>query len=208
MVSVNNSAIIGYSQTNMVADQTNYTSGMAGVITPRTGQSNVTNTRFYNYPTGSIAFITCSKCDQKSLFTNLGSEVFIQNLTFDQVNGNYLLMLGLKRDVLYDLDASLANYFDGNTSRTSATIVHNYNHISAWNHLYCKSPSSVDQWDNSIMCDQTITIRRIYITNAIDPYVFNAQFIKVIPISSYDFVVDPETDASLYTAVQSRFLDM
>lgn len=82
MVSVNNCAIIGQSQNNQVADQTNYTNGMAGVITPRSGQTNITNTRFYNYPSGSIAFITCAKCDDKMIFTNLGTEVFLKNLTF------------------------------------------------------------------------------------------------------------------------------
>lgn len=62
MVSVDNCAIIGMSQTNAESDTSNYTKGMAGVITPRSGQSNVTNTRFYNYPAGSIMFITCSQC--------------------------------------------------------------------------------------------------------------------------------------------------
>jgi hypothetical protein len=73
MVSVDNCTIIGRSQTNAAANTANYSSGMAGVITPRSGQSNVTNTRFYNYPAGSIAFQVCSKCDDKMLFTNLGT---------------------------------------------------------------------------------------------------------------------------------------
>ncbi len=102
---------------------------MAAVITPRTGQSNITNTRFYHYPTGSIAFVTCSFCDDLLLYTNKGSDVFLKNLTFFGVNGSYLFMVGMKRDVVYDLDGSLSASFDGAT-RTSATIVSNFAHIS------------------------------------------------------------------------------
>ncbi len=73
MPSVTNSIIIGQSQTNMASVTTNYTSGMAGAITPRSGQSNITNTRFYNYPAGSVILKTCSICDNLELFTNLGT---------------------------------------------------------------------------------------------------------------------------------------
>ncbi len=73
MPSVNNSVIIGQSQTNVASDTSNYTKGMAGAITPRSGQSNITGTRFYNYPAGSIMFKTCSFCDDLELFTNLGT---------------------------------------------------------------------------------------------------------------------------------------
>lgn len=60
-------------------------------------------------------------------------------------------------------------------------------------------------WDNTLMCNSTVTIRRIYFTNAIDPYVFNAQFMKVMHLDSYDEVVAPDTDPAAYTAIQSRF---
>lgn len=57
--------------------------------------------------------------------------MFVSKITFDNVNGNYLLMLGLKRDMIYDQDASLSNDFDGGV-RTSATIVSNYPHIETY----------------------------------------------------------------------------
>lgn len=68
-----NSVIIGVSQTNAASDPTNYSLGMAGVITPRTGASNITKVRFYNFPVGSILFIICSQCDTVLLFTNVGT---------------------------------------------------------------------------------------------------------------------------------------
>lgn len=207
MVSVDNCAIIGMSQTNAESDTSNYTDSMSGVITPRTGQSNYTNSRFYSYPAGSIMFTVCSKCTDLMLFTNLGTEVFVKNLTFDGVEGNYLQMLGLKRDVIYDLDASLSQSFS-NRNRTSATIVYGYNHIANYNQQHCTTATEADKWDSAVMCDQTVTIRRIYFTNIIDSYTFNNQLMKVKPITSYDEVVDPTVAASLYTAVRSRFSNM
>lgn len=142
MVSVNNCAIIGQSINNMESNQSNYTNGMAAVITPRSGQTNITNTRFYNYPVGSTAIVTCSMCDDIDLFTNIGTEVFIKNLTFTSVNGNYLFMINMKRDIIYSLDGSIAVPFDGNSKgRTSATIVSNYNHIANYHHSTCIASS-------------------------------------------------------------------
>lgn len=118
-------------------------------------------------------------------------------------------MLGLKRDVIYDLDASLSKYFS-NRNRTSATIVFGYNHIAKSNQIHCTAAAEVGKWDSAIMCDQNVTIRRVYFTNLIDLNTFNNQFMKVKSISSYDEVVslDPVADAGLYTAVKSRYLSM
>jgi hypothetical protein len=72
MVSINNSVFIGQSQLNFYANATNYTN-MIGVITPRTGQSNLTNVRFYNFPSQTTSIATCSKCNQNTYFTNVGN---------------------------------------------------------------------------------------------------------------------------------------
>jgi len=72
-VLVINSVIIGTSQTNMASDPTNYSLGMSSVITPRSGQTNFSNIRFYNYPTGSIVFKICDQCDNPDIFTNVGT---------------------------------------------------------------------------------------------------------------------------------------
>lgn len=202
MVSVDNSIIVGKTVTNPSVDGSNYTKGMAAVITPRTGQANITNTRFYYYPAGSIALITCSHCDDLLLYTNLGSDTFIKNLTFTGVVGKYLLMIGLKRDVIYDLDGSLSDAFDGG-DRSSATIVSNFAHIGTSNNNACLQSSTPSVWDDAYMCDQTVTIRRVFFTNLIDPYVFSTQFMKVMEISSIEEVVDPELSSDLYTAVKS-----
>jgi hypothetical protein len=83
MVSVNNSIIIGQSQTNF-GNNTNY-NGMIGVITPRTGQSNLTNARFYNFPISTTSIATCSKCNQ--YLTNVGNEIFFKKVSFGFIRG-------------------------------------------------------------------------------------------------------------------------
>jgi hypothetical protein len=44
------------------------------------------------------------------------------------VTGNYLSMRGLKREIIYNTDASFSSYFDSG-SRTSGTMVWKYNHL-------------------------------------------------------------------------------
>lgn len=61
-------------------------------------------------------------------------------------------MVGMKRDVIYDLDGSLSASFDGN-SRTSATIFSNFAHIGVYNQDVCKQSPSPSKWDTAYMCN-------------------------------------------------------
>ena len=70
---IKNSAIIGMSNTNAHSNTTNYTSGMSGAITGKSGVFNLSNIRFYNYPAGSLMFQVCRFCDDKLKYTVLGS---------------------------------------------------------------------------------------------------------------------------------------
>lgn len=36
------------------------------------------------------------------------------------------------------------------------------------------------------MCNQAVTIRRVFFTNLLDKYVFNTQFMKAVELSSID----------------------
>lgn len=102
------SAVIGKSQTNAAVVGTNYTLGMSGIMTPKTGVTNFTNIRFYNFPAGSILIQTCVLCDDPLKYTNLGTEIILKQLTLTNVVGKLLFMIGLKRDVIYDTDGSLS----------------------------------------------------------------------------------------------------
>jgi hypothetical protein len=46
---------------------------MSGAITGKTGVYNISDVRFYNYPTGSVLFRTCRFGDDKLKYTNLGT---------------------------------------------------------------------------------------------------------------------------------------
>jgi hypothetical protein len=151
---------------------------MSALITGRSGTYNFSNVRIYNYSVGSIMLQTCRYCDDIDLYTNLGTEIFIQNLTTSRVNGKFLFMIGMKRDVIYDTDGSLSKLFDGNT-RSSGSIIQAYTHIANSYQNACPAPTVASSWDNNIMCDNTVTVRRVIITNLVDSRLFHGQQMKV-----------------------------
>jgi len=150
---------------------------MSAVITGKTGTYSLNNINFYNYPAGSLLFQTCRFCDDPLKYTNLGTEVTVQKLTFTNVSGMMLNMIGLKRDVIYDLDGSFSASFDG-VSRTSGSIVHGFPHIAAFNQAECPLATTEANWDGAVMCGPAITIRRVWFTNLDDQQLFNAQNMK------------------------------
>jgi hypothetical protein len=97
-------------------------------------------------------------------------------------------MLGLQRDVIVDIDGSLSLYFF-NTSISSGTLVWGYNHIAKRHPLSCRPANSSSKWNGIIMCDPSITIRRIFITNAIGAsYYWSFYWVNmnVLPIDFID----------------------
>jgi len=103
----------------------------------------------------------------------------MEQLTFTNVTGKMLFFIGiLKRDVIYDLDGSLSQKFDG-TSRASATIVHGFPHIAATNQADCPPPTTAANWDGAVMCGPSITIRRVMFGSLQNTQLFNNQYIKI-----------------------------
>jgi hypothetical protein len=201
---IQNSFIIGKSDTNYHPDPFNYTNNMSGAITGRSGTNKFSNIRFYNYPAGSILFQTCRLCDDVLKYTNLGTEVVVDQLSFSNVNGKLLYMIGaLKRDIIYDLDGSFAAQFDG-TPRASATIVHGFPHIAAYNQNTCPSASTPGDWDDAVMCGPTETLRRVMFSNMIDWQLFNGQYLKAVQLAGINDTVDPALASGLFTSVVTR----
>lgn len=188
------------SNTNAHSNQTNYTSGMSGVITGKTGIYNLSDIRFFNYPAGSLMFQVCRFCDDPLKFTNLGTEVLMEKLTFTNVLGKMLFFIGiLKRDVIYDLDGSLSQKFDG-TTRSSGTIVQGFPHIKAYNPSTCPPPSAVGNWDGAVMCGPTVTIRRVMFGNLRNQQLFNNQYIKIAELANINDVTPVNATADLVTS--------
>jgi hypothetical protein len=176
---LNNSAVIGVSASNAHSNTTNYTSGMSAAITGRSGVTSFNDVRFYNFPAGSVLLQTCRLCDDPLKYTNLGTEVTLQKLTFSNVSGQLLFMIGLKRDVIYDLDGSLSQLFD-NATRSAATIVHGWPHIAASNPSLCPPAAAPSRWDNAVMCAPSVSVRRVFFTNLMEPQLFSAQNIQAV----------------------------
>ena len=78
------------------------------------------------------------------------------------MEGKYISMNGLKRDVIYDEDGSLAPLF--NMTTPQATLIWGYAHIAKEELDLC-NPSDLSQLSGYLLCEEQITIRRIYFTN-------------------------------------------
>lgn len=74
---MNDSVIIGKSNTNAHTDETNYTNKMSGAITGRTGVFKLTNISFFNFPLGSILLQTSRFGDDPLKYINLGTEIIV-----------------------------------------------------------------------------------------------------------------------------------
>lgn len=195
------------SKTNAHSDKTNYTNGMSGAMTGRSGVTNISNVRFYSFPTGSIMFQICVLCDDLLKYTNVGTEVLLSKLTFTDINGSYLFMIGLKRDVIYDLDGSLSMAFDG-TARTSGTIVSNWPHIAMAQQDKCPQASDTAGWDNAIMCNQLVSLRRVVFTNLAPTALFKSQYMHAYELAQITDTTPIILDPTLYTSVRSYLPDM
>lgn len=57
----------------------------------------MSNVRFYNFPAPTAVFVTCSQCNVRLSFTNIGAEYFVDRIQFTNISGNYLRMYGVKR---------------------------------------------------------------------------------------------------------------
>ena len=93
-------------------------------------------------------------------------------------------MLGLKKEVFYDLDGSATNGMFDTTTRTSATI------INGWPHMLqdpaCKSATNSTLWDSAATCDSTVTVRQVSFNNIINQQEFKSVSMKARMIATYD----------------------
>lgn len=92
-------------------------------------------------------------------------------------------MIGLKRDVIYDLDGSLSTYHNG-IAFPSGTIVSNFNHIAKYHQDNCPPAAIPLNWDNAIMCNQNIKLRRIFFHNLLPFNTFDNTAMGIIPINN------------------------
>lgn len=88
-------------------------------------------------------------------------------MSYSSVSGTYLRMLGSMKEIIYDLDGSLSPYFF-NSSLAAGTVVYGYQHIANFHTSECHfSINNSSGWNGMIMCNPSLTIRRITFTNII-----------------------------------------
>ena len=92
-------------------------------------------------------------------------------------------MLGLKRDIIYDLDGTFTSAFDG-SSRSSAAIVYSFPHLEQ--ESACLPATTASEWDSTLACDQTVTIRRVMFTNIEPDYTFKWTPLKAQVLADVD----------------------
>ena len=182
---------------------TNYSNGMSAFITGKTGRYNISNVRVFNYPAGSLVLKTCRFCDDPLKYTNLGTDVYINQLSLSNVQGSYLKMLGLQRCIVWDTDGSFSQAFDGTTRSNGGTIVHGFNHIKAFHQSTCPEATTASEWDNSIYCDHTETVRRIVVTNMQTHSRFLGQPLRVTELAAINDTTSDTISSTLYTSVHN-----
>ncbi len=92
--------------------------------------------------------------------------------------GNYIFWEKWRREIFIDLDGSLTKPIAQSlnlTSQLSGSISPYRSSLMMPNHCY----NITSKWDNSVYCDQTVTMRGILFSNAIPKIDFNAIDIKI-----------------------------
>ena len=104
------------------------------------------------------------------------------------MNGSYYNMLGVRRDVFYDMDGSATNGVFDSTTRTSATITNNWAHLLE--DAGCTTPTTIDKWGGTIACDQTVPIRQVLFNNLIKLLEFKGISIKAKLLNDISTLLD------------------
>lgn len=97
------------------------------------------------------------------MYTNFGATYFASQISYNNVNGDFYNMLGLKREVFYDMDGTLTNgVFDSNT-RTSAALTYGWPHLLQ--DTACLQADVPTSWDTGAVCGESVTVRSVMFTN-------------------------------------------
>jgi len=112
-------------------------------------------------------------------------------------------MINIKKDVIYDLDGSFSSVFDGK-NRTSGTIVWNFPHIATYNGNVCPRATNSTAWDNAVMCDQTVTLKRVLFGNIINKQLFVSQQQKAAELPTISSPFDPKSTPAFYSNISSE----
>lgn len=167
LVKAENMTIVGRTTTNPSTESSKLDNAR-GVIGPRQTKKEwkISNVKFHNFNGNMVIMETCSKCDNTLLFTNTGQEYMVEDISYTNVTSKRLHMLGLRREIIFDLDGSFSNNeFDG-VSRSSATVLNNFKHIE--DEPDCTNPNDQSIWEDTLVCDSSLPLRKVIFDNMIN----------------------------------------
>ncbi len=183
-----NIAIIGKSYGNPPASDSEL-AGSKGVILSRTGEHEFENIRFYNFTSEMTVWQACSKCDNLLLYTNFGATYFASKISYSGIDGGFYNMLGLQREVFYDLDGTLTNGVFDSVTRSRATLTFGWPHILQ--DPACIKGTNAVLWDNAAICGPSVTVRQVMFANMMNTQEFVRQSIKVRMLANVEEVTSP-----------------
>jgi hypothetical protein len=122
-------------------------------------------------------FKSCSQCEfAPDTLTTTGKPSFFQNISYTNINSNYIFWNGVRREIFYDVDGTLSGAnFNGTTPRPNSTILPYFPHND---YTGCYNNTNSTLWNTSLICDNTVAVRTIAFTNAIPNQDFQNQLIK------------------------------
>jgi hypothetical protein len=110
-----------------------------GIITPRTDGFRATNITFVNFGATMTPFKACSKCENILLWVTGGKTSFFNNITYQNILGNYIFWNKWRREIFIDEDGTLtapiAQSLGVNQNQPGAVTPY-FPHLDIANHCY------------------------------------------------------------------------
>ena len=196
LVIAHNALVVGYSQGN-APDNMDYVYNEArGVIASRTDGLRFSDIRFYNFGPTMTPLQSCSECYIYKLWVTGGKTTEFEQISYNNIQGNYIFWEKWRREIFIDLDGTLTQPFYSQLAvgaQSRATI--SPNRPSLANNEKCHTIMN-GNWNDSVWCDQDVTLRGLLFTNANPKQTFNGLDFKVFLLS------DPMQDISAETEDQ------
>lgn len=193
-----NSIIVGYSNGNAPSDIDQLYNNARGLIASRTDGLKVSGITFFNFGATMTPLQSCSECWNNKVWVTGGKSTHFENIKYENILGEYIFWEQHRREIFIDLDGTLTEPIRsdlGIASQSSATISPYRPSLMVPNHCYATADLTTDKWDDSVYCDQTVTMRGILFTNAIPKIDFNAIDMKAKLLADpYENVTDVVED--------------
>lgn len=155
-----------------------------GLITSRTDGLYINNTQFINFGSTMTPLQSCSQCDNGNLWVTGGKTTTFRNITYINIQGNYIFWQIWRREIFIDVDGSLTNpalslISPSPAQKANVSITAYRPSLNFDQHCYRLSSPL---WNDSSFCDSPL--RAILFANAMPAFVFAQSNIKVKSLSN------------------------